>query len=362
MKRTAQLGRARAITLLLVAIVVVAAIVVGSGLLRDTPSSRADSAITTDKPESSPTGPPPLRAVVVAQWGEERYLIYLPLYVAMEAGIFKKHGLDVTIKYSGNDDTTFAAVVGGSALFGIGDPVFAAIAQERGYPARVIGTIVNGVAIWGVTKTAALPVITERDQLAGLRIGTFPSPSTNYTLMNQLVQSVGSQRRPPKIVQAPIGSQLALLDSGTADIAMVLEPGASLAEAQGYRVVYSSPRFHGEFAFTGITTTEAVLKANADVARRFVAAIEEGLVAAHNDRNVAINVGKKLFPQLAAGVVERAVDRMMTEGTYPAHVAVSDQAWQNALRTRSAVGDLKTAQPTAQTVDNTYALDAQRRR
>ncbi|MFA5300626.1 MAG: ABC transporter substrate-binding protein, partial [Lutibacter sp.] len=71
-----------------------------------------------EKPNS--TG---LTQVIVAQWGQEKYLIYLPLYIAQEKGFFKEEGLDISIKYSGNDDQVFATVLKGEAQFGIGDPV-----------------------------------------------------------------------------------------------------------------------------------------------------------------------------------------------------------------------------------------------
>ena len=71
-------------------------------------------------------GPPPVsngvKTVTVAQWGQEKYLIYLPFYLAQEKGFFKEEGLSVSLVFSGNDDQVFASVLQGSAQFGIGDP------------------------------------------------------------------------------------------------------------------------------------------------------------------------------------------------------------------------------------------------
>lgn len=298
---------------------------------------------------------PNLTKVTVAQWGQERYLIYLPLYVAMEEGFFRDAGLDVTLVYTGNDDQTFAAVVSGSAQFGVGDPAFAAISNERGMPARVIATIVGGVAIWGIAKNDAVKPVTRPEDLAGLRIGTFPSPSTNYALMKALVESRPEALKATTIIQADIGAQIALLESNTADIAMVLEPAASRAEAQGYRVVYSSPRFHGPFTFTGITTTRDYLEKNGSIAESFVMALEKALRSSHKDPTLPVQVGKKLFPSLDATVVERAVTRMLDEKTYPEHAIVPEQAWQALLDVRLKVGDLKNMQSMPTTVDNSFA-------
>ena len=82
-----------------------------------------------------------LKEITIAQWGQEKYLIYLPLYVAIEKDFFAAEGLKVSLKFTGNDDQTFAAVIQGDADFGVGDPIFTAISQERGFPAKVIRLI-----------------------------------------------------------------------------------------------------------------------------------------------------------------------------------------------------------------------------
>lgn len=76
--------------------------------------------------------------ITVAQWGQEKYLIYLPFYIAQERGFFKDEGLDITVQFSGNDDQVFATVLKGEAQFGIGDPVFTAISREKGAKGKVI--------------------------------------------------------------------------------------------------------------------------------------------------------------------------------------------------------------------------------
>ena len=290
--------------------------------------------------------------ITVAQWGQEKYLIYLPLYVAMERGYFKKHGLNVKLKFSGNDDQTFATVIKGDAQFGIGDPVFAAISQEKGYPARVIGTLVNGVAVWGITNKKDLKVIKQASDLEGLRIGTFPEPSTNYTLIKELITKHNLQNT--KIVQAPIGSQLALLENGDADIVMELEPSTSIAESKGYSVVYSSPKFHGKFAFTGVTTTKDYLDKNKETTRKFLEALEEALQDSHKNPNMVVEVGASLFSKLDKQVVENAINRMLSEKTYPQHIKVDSKAWDNAIAVRVLVGDIKDKNKVSETVNNTF--------
>jgi NitT/TauT family transport system substrate-binding protein len=296
--------------------------------------------------------------ITVAQWGQEKYLIYLPFYIAKERGFFEEEGLDVRVKFSGNDDQVFATVLKGEAQFGIGDPVFTAISKEKGAKGKVIASIVDGVTIWGVTNNDKIKVIEHTNDLAGLKVGTFPDPSTNYALMKKTIMKGGDVLKKTKIIQAPIGSQLALLENGDADIAMDLEPGTSIAESNGYRVIYSSPKFYGRFAFTGLTTTEDYIKENTETVQKFVNAIEKALEYCHSDETGAIEIAEKLFPNIDKIVIANAVKRMVADKTIPDHALMSDEAWQKAIQVRVDIGDLKEMKPTSDVVDNSFAEKA----
>ena len=131
----------------------------------------------------------PTTKVTVAQVGE--FFIYMPLYIAQEKGFFRDAGLDVSIVNTGGDDKSVAAVISGSADFGVGDPTFAAIAGLQGQDIKVVASVVNGVPFWGVTKNPRVPVITDPSQLDSFSVATFPSPSTAFTLQSQMFRSGG---------------------------------------------------------------------------------------------------------------------------------------------------------------------------
>lgn len=301
-------------------------------------------------------------SVVVAQWGQEKYLIYLPLYLAQEKGFFEKEGLNVSTKYSGNDDQVFATVLRGEAQFGIGDPVFTAISREKGARGKVVALIVNGVALWGITKNQNLPIIKESSQLAGLRIGTFPKPSTTYTLVKNTIEQEGEKLKNTKIVEASFGSQIALLESNSADIAMDLEPGASIAESKGYKIVYSLPKFYGDFSFTGLTTTEEVIKTSSETVQKMVNALEKACRFAHNNIEETIAIAQTLFPTQDKKIITNAVNRMIDENTIPEHAFISTEGWNRAIKVRVEVGDLKSEKNSEKSLDNSFAEKARQQR
>lgn len=300
-----------------------------------------------------------LESVTIAQWGQEKYLIYLPLYIAQEKGFFEDEGVKVNVKYSGNDDQVFASVIKGDADFGVGDPIFAAISKEKGGNGKVVANIVNGVALWGIAKNN-FPIdnVKKKEDLAGLRIGTFPKPSTTYTLIKNTIKSGGDRLSDTKIVEATFGAQIALLESNSADIVMELEPGASIAESKGYKIVYSLPSFYGDFSFTGLTTTDNVINKKPIIVQKTVNALERACTYAHKDIEGAISVATKLFPDLESKVIANAVHRMLSDETIPNHVFISDEGWSRTVKIRRQVGDLNSDGKNV--VDNSFAIKAKK--
>jgi NitT/TauT family transport system substrate-binding protein len=277
------------------------------------------------------------RTINVAQWGQEKYLIYLPFYLAQETGAFSRRNIEVNVSFSGNDDQVFASVLRGDAQFGIGDPIFAAISRDRGGDGVVVGQVVGRVALWGVSKNINRQLAQPSD-FARLRIGTFPRPSTAYTLTRNMVDQ--QRIAGASVAEVPIGSEAALLESSAADIVMMLEPAASSAEASGYHIVTSFARLWGPFAFTGLTSTQSYTSQNAEVVADVQASMQEALEFAHTNADETKAIAGRLFPSLDAAVVGRAVDRMLGDETLPRTFAMPDDAWAAAVNVRKQMSEL----------------------
>src|SRR4030081_2712694 len=101
---------------------------------------------------------------------------YINLYVGMHAGIFEKNGLNLKVSAAGGDTQTFAAVLGGSADFAIGDATTAELSRENRGPGVVVGTVVQRAHYYGVSKT--LKPITDPKEVNGLKIVTSHEPHT----------------------------------------------------------------------------------------------------------------------------------------------------------------------------------------
>jgi NitT/TauT family transport system substrate-binding protein len=287
--------------------------------------------------------------VTVAQVGE--FFLYLPLYYAIDRGHFEREGLDVRLVNSGGDEHSVGAVLSGSADFGVGDPTFAAIANEKGQQVRVVASVVNGVPFWGVTKRDDLREITDPSQLRGLTVATFPRPSTAYVLQVEMFRRGGLQ---PSIREAQFGSLLPLLDTGAADIVLELEPNVSTAAANGARVVYSLAERYPDFAITGVTVQERTIRERPDLVRRFVRALDAAERAAHARPDDLVAFAIQRFPSVPPAVAEAAARRMLTSRVLPSGARVSPGGWRAAVELRRQAGDLRSTDAAAGAVDNQF--------
>lgn len=304
----------------------------------------------------APTAYGDIKEVTIAQFGKEKFLLYLPLYIAMEEGIFEKNGVKINLKFAGNDNQIFATVMSGDAMFGVGDPVLAAISREKGFEGKVVGLMLTKLGLSGYTKDKSLPVVSKPSDLTGLRISSFQAPSTTYTLLSELIKNNQPQLERTKLVQVAVGGHLAALEAGQVDIAVDLEPNVSIAEDKGYRVIFGLSKFTEPQAITGITTLEETIKKNPDTVKAVITSLQQALNILHTDKEVGIRTAKKLFPQLSDTVLSHAVGRMMSEAMYPESIAVADDLWQRTLKTRLDSGELKKPQATEVTVDNQFAV------
>lgn len=293
--------------------------------------------------------------VTLAHWGHEKVFIYFPLYVAQQNGYFADEGINLRIQYAGNDDQVFAAVLGGSAQVGAGDPVFAAISREKGGPGRVVATLVSRVSNWGIARDSHAVRITDMRQLNGKRVSSFPSPSTAFTILSDIKTRYHLEDM--RIVELAPGTELAALQRGDVDIALTGEPAVSRAESEGYPVVLSLGRYYGPFTFSGITTTDQVIASRPWAVQAVVSGLQRAVEFIKVNPDSATSLVAVDFPDINRKVIEAAIHRMERDSSLPEDVRIEDRAWRRTLEMRRAMGDIHSDSVGA-AVDNSFADSA----
>jgi NitT/TauT family transport system substrate-binding protein len=299
-----------------------------------------------------------LSAPAVAQQKTEQVTVaqafqsvqYLPLYVAIDKGFFKKHGLDVTKTTAGGGANGVASVIQGSATFSVQDPMTAVLANLKGAKLRNVASVVNGVPVWIVVKNDA-PIKSIAD-LAGKTIATAIAPSTSTYLLRDILSKQHVKATEQDVL---IGTEIAPLIAGKVDAAAVYEPYVEQALAQGCRVLYEYAKaVPGGYAFSSVDASDETIKTKPQVVQAFVDGLEDAIRYMHADQTGATDVAVTEFPQLAPEIVRASVKRMFHDDVYPKHAMIDPAAFANALALQVAIGNIK-----ADAVTYAAAIDPQ---
>jgi NitT/TauT family transport system substrate-binding protein len=122
--------------------------------------------------------------------------------------------------------------------------------------------------------------------------------------------------------------------------------------------VYSLPQLYGDFAITGLTTTDNYIKNNGDIVQRVVNAIQKAETYIHTNPSQALEIAVKRFPEVKKEIAAKALERAIQENIIPKSASISDDAWQKAIQLRLEVGDLKNINEMGSYVNNTFAKKA----
>lgn len=279
---------------------------------------------------------------------------YIDLYVGQHAGYFEKAGIHLNVSAAGGDTQAFAAVLGQSALFGIGDPTMVPISVEKGGPGKVVGSVVQRAHYFGVSKT--VQAITDPQQFKGLRIVTSPEPNTNYSVTKRLLNQAGLViGKDVEILQVSPGTEIGAMLAGQADVAIAYQPGVAQAESQGAKIVFDFSNAIGPFCNTGIMVLNQTIASKPEVIQALCVGFQQAMHRTYADPAYAKQVAQQEFPQLSAAVIGSAID---TELHYriPSQSVVVDRAqWDNLIKMQIYLKNIKGSTTFDQIVDNRFA-------
>jgi len=278
---------------------------------------------------------------------------YLPLYVALNEGLFTKHGLDVQKVTAGGGAQGVAAVIGGHADFSLQDPITAVLANLKGADLRNVAMVVAGVPVWMVA-----PGNSPINSLADLKDQTISvalPPSTSTYMLQKLLKEKGLSNVKVNTVQ--IGTELSPVSAGRAAAAVLYQPQVDQALANGYKIVHEfGKQYDAEYAFSTMTTQKATIEKRPQLVQNFVAAIGDAEALMRTSPETAIRVAQKEFPTLDPVVVSNAVKRMLAQNVYPPNPAISRQSFQNNVDMNLYIGNVKPGEVTYEgAIDNSFA-------
>jgi len=182
-------------------------------------------------------------------------LTFLTFFVAKDAGIYKKHGLDVDMVQLAGAVQTSALVAGEiDYLTGITSPL---VAAARGLPFKGIMVTHEKTLFWIIAR----PDIRRMEDLIGKTIAVDRLATLQDIVAHDLVKRKGVNPDQVTFIQTgSVSNSVQSLSQGSVAAALLSLPHNFVMTQKGYRELASALEFNQRSASGGIATREAKLK------------------------------------------------------------------------------------------------------
>jgi NitT/TauT family transport system substrate-binding protein len=215
------------------------------------------------------------------------------LWIAEDKGLFKKHGIDSEVILMGGASAGgVSSLIAGDVQFlggGGGGVINAALS---GADVIMIGSIVNK----GVQRVMARSDLRRPEDLRGKKLGVTRFGAASHLVLLMMLR--GWNMNPSDVQMIQVGSSpamMAALEKGGIDAAVLTEPTFFFAEDQGYRTLADLADMDIYYLHSMIDTTRAYLRANRDLALRFMRGYVEGIAYFKKNKKESLDVlAKKL--------------------------------------------------------------------
>jgi NitT/TauT family transport system substrate-binding protein len=230
----------------------------------------------------------------------------LPAWIAKDAGIFEKNGLDVQLVFFTGGTTAVMALVSADTP----------IAQLAG--AAVINSVMAGsdaaLVVGGVTSLnyylMGRPEIKTAEQLKGGTVAISRFGSSSDFIARYALQKVGlTPGKDVTIVQ--IGSTTARVDAaltGRVQATVVNPPASIIAQKRGMTVLADLPKLGLVYQHTSVATTRKYIREHPEIVRRYVKSQVDAVHRIYTDKEASLRA--------LARFIGRTVDRDVLEKTW----------------------------------------------
>ncbi|MGE5058460.1 MAG: ABC transporter substrate-binding protein [Betaproteobacteria bacterium] len=197
-----------------------------------------------------------------------------PLYVAQDAGIFRKHGLRLELIFIAGGSLSTQALIGKSLdLLQTGGPPFLN-AYLRGARLKIIGGVTNILPYVLITSSR----VASAEQLRGKKIGISRFGSNTDFVVRLALGILGLT--PADVTVLQVGgsqSRLVALKAGTIDATVLSPEEAMAAQKLGLNPLLDFVAKGVEFPHVNIVAREEYLQEQAPLIKRFMAAYLEAI-------------------------------------------------------------------------------------
>ena len=241
----------------------------------------------------------------------------VPFWVAKDAGIFKKHGLDVDMLFINGSTRGIQSLIAGDLNFTGAVGTSAINGRLAGGDIRIISSLVNTLPYYVVGKTE----IKSPEDLKGRSAAThIPGTSADFALRLALRRFGMDYLDIRAVTIGGSPARVAAVMSGQLDFTVVTEPGKIEAERAGLKVIMNMAKLDIPFQFTCAVTTGQMIREHPETVMGFVKALAEAVQFYKNNKEPVKKIMQKYTRGQERPVLEgayAAYDELLVKDTYP---------------------------------------------
>ena len=256
---------------------------------------------------------PVMEAVVGNNFG------HLPMFVGVEKGLFRKHGVDVRLKVVNIGTQMVTSMQKNEVQIGDMSVTTFLKARHGGDPFRVIGIIQSDAT--RANADEPLAIVARKD--SGIRAGNvedlkckrigLSKGQTSDEYLKMVLARRNLKYEDVEVVDIGTGSQTqlaALLKEGKADAVVCWEPFNTMVLDQAQNS-YDVIRGGGHLSYIMVATAhEPTLKTSPDLVRKFVAGLAAASQYTRQHRDEAVEIFAKWVPGLDPAVGKKAIQHI----------------------------------------------------
>ena len=238
------------------------------------------------------------------------------IWVAKDAGLFKKHGLDAeVIFFRGGQMATQALVAGDPPIVNIGTVV------QAGLQGHDVVLIASSESAYNYSVVAR-PGVAKIEQLKGKRLGVsgFGSASHNAALILLKKFNLEPNKDVAVVVAGPTMERLAAVDAGRIDATILTPSEMPRARKQGLVEVYDMLDLGIEVQGNGFATSRSFIRSNREIALSALKGYVEALFYIPRNREETRRITAKYMRTTDPEVLDATYDwfvKRVSKKPYP---------------------------------------------
>jgi NitT/TauT family transport system substrate-binding protein len=273
---------------------------------------------------------------------------YSDLEVGVTQGIFRKHGLNVTLKHLPEATQMVPSLLSGSVQIGVGPASSTAAAIMKGQKFHFFAMSQGhyNLEMW------ASPSITSVAGLKGRKVAlTAPGSEGDFGLTALLAQAGLSRDDVTTAYVKSVPGEISALESNAVQAILTQPPNGTQTRTRGYHQLAALSDL--PFALGTFTATDAFLSKNKDAVTKFVAAEAESLAYLHNDKAGAISIIEKYSGNSDPALAEYSWN--FFNQVWATDPSVPTDVIQDAFTQAAAKAKDTAPSDVTQYIDNSYA-------